>query len=163
MMVTVYLSLGSNIDRERHIRAAVSTLQREFGAVALSSVYETAAVGFNGDPFYNLVAAIDTDRPLRDLATWLRGVEAAHGRDREAPKFSARTLDIDVLTYGQEVGVVDGIELPRDEILKHAFVLAPLAELAPAARHPALGLSYAELWRRHDQDREACVIVPFQW
>lgn len=163
MMVTVYLSLGSNIDRERHIRAAVSTLQREFGAVALSSVYETAAVGFNGDPFYNLVAAIDTGRPLRDLATWLRGVEAAHGRDREAPKFSARTLDIDVLTYGQEVGVVDGIELPRDEILKHAFVLAPLAELAPAARHPALGLSYAELWRRHDQDREACVVVPFQW
>ncbi|AJD49412.1 7, 8-Dihydro-6-hydroxymethylpterin-pyrophosphokinase, HPPK [Isoalcanivorax pacificus W11-5] len=162
-MTRVYLSLGSNIDREHNIRAGLDALAAQFGEVHLSPVYESEAVGFDGAPFLNLVARIDTGLPLGELAGLLRDIEADHGRVRGDKKFASRTLDIDVLTYGDLTGLVDGVELPRDEILKHAFVLRPLADLAPQARHPVLGETYAALLARLDMSAQKLWQVPFRW
>lgn len=144
-MTRVYLSLGSNIDREHNLRSALQALRQAFGELTLSPVYESAAVGFSGAPFFNLVVAINTGLPVADLAVMLRAIEASHGRVRGQKKYASRTLDIDILTYGEAVGVIDGVQLPRDEILKYAFVLRPLADLAPHERHPEIGKSYASL------------------
>lgn len=159
----VFLSLGSNIDREHNIRSGLDALAAAFGQVAISPVYESEAVGFDGDAFLNLVAEIETDLPVGELAAQLREIEAAHGRVRGEKKFSSRTLDIDVLTYGDKVGDIDGVELPRDEILKHAFVLKPLADLAPQARHPQQQVSYADLLAATDFSRQKLWTVPFRW
>lgn len=161
-MPLVYLSLGSNEEREHHIGAALDMLQQSFGELRLSSVYEAAAVGFAGDSFYNLVAAIETALPVGELSRRLKDIEDVLGRRRDVPKFSGRTIDIDILTYGDRHGVIDGVELPRQEITENAFVLWPLAELAPDDVHPACGLTYGELWRQYEKD-QALHPVPFLW
>jgi len=159
----VLLSIGSNIDRERHIAAALDTLDSRFANARFSSVYESEAVGFEGDSFYNLVVAIDTDLSVAALGHCLREIENANGRLRDGPRFSARTLDIDILTYDALAGVVDGVRLPRPEILHNAFVLLPLAQLAPDDIHPETGLSYSQLWQAYDQSRQKIWPVDFVW
>jgi 2-amino-4-hydroxy-6-hydroxymethyldihydropteridine diphosphokinase len=163
-MPRVWLSIGSNIDRERCIRGAIRALRARFGDLVLSRVYETPAEGFDGEPFYNLVAGLETDLPPEQLHPLLREIEDVHGRERSGPKFSARTLDIDLLTWGDEVTKRGGKVLPRDEILKYAFVLGPLAEVAPDARHPETGQRYADLWEAFPAaSRAALHAVPFDW
>jgi 2-amino-4-hydroxy-6-hydroxymethyldihydropteridine diphosphokinase len=147
-MPRVWVSAGSNIDRERSIRAALWELKQAFGELVVSPVYETEAVGFDGDAFFNLVVGFDTDLAPRELHSLLREVESRHGRQRGGEKFSSRTLDLDVLTYGDAVTDEGGKPLPRDEILKYAFVLKPLADVAPGERHPETGESYEALWER---------------
>ncbi|SFM02786.1 2-amino-4-hydroxy-6-hydroxymethyldihydropteridine diphosphokinase [Marinobacter zhejiangensis] len=160
--VPVYISIGSNIDRERHIGKALDALADEFGELEISSVYESEAVGFDGEPFLNLVVAIQSDKSVAELSKLFKGIEAANGRVRNAPKFSPRTLDLDILTYGDKAGVIDGVELPRAEILKNAFVLLPLAEIAPDHLHPVANQSYDELWRSYRSNQKLWV-VPFSW
>ena len=162
-MARVFLSLGSNIDRERHIRAGLDALAQRFGELDVSRVFESEAVGFAGDNFYNLVVGIHTELPVGRLALGLREIEDANGRLRAGPKFSARTLDIDILTYDALTGTVDGVKLPRGEILKNAFVLLPLAELVPNAVHPVVGKSYRELWEEYDQASQKLWPVAFDW
>ncbi|WOX06981.1 2-amino-4-hydroxy-6-hydroxymethyldihydropteridine diphosphokinase [Microbulbifer pacificus] len=162
-MVTVYLSLGSNIDREKNLSAGLDALVETFGDLRMSQVYESEAVGFDGDNFYNLVAAIESDLPVGELALRLRNIEDANGRVRSGPKFSARTLDIDILTYDDLTGEVDGVKLPRGEILKNAFVLLPLSELAPDLVHPVQGKSYQQLWEEYDQASQKLWAVEFNW
>lgn len=162
-MAKVYLSLGSNIDRHKHLCAGLDALVREFGDLQMSQVYESEAVGFDGDNFYNLVAAIDTDLPVGELALRLRQIEDDNGRLRSGPKFSARTLDIDILTYDEHTGVVDGVKLPRGEVLKNAFVLLPLSELAPDSLHPTEGKTYQQLWDGYDQASQKLWPVTFDW
>lgn len=160
--VPVYISIGSNIDREHNIAQALDALAAEFGALDISSVYESEAVGFDGEPFLNLVVAIRSDRPIAELSSLFKAIEAANGRRRHAPKFSPRTLDLDILTCGDRSGVIDGVELPRAEILKNAFVLLPLAEIAPDQKHPVVGQSYRQLWQQYQSDQKLWV-VPFSW
>ncbi|MBN8429286.1 2-amino-4-hydroxy-6-hydroxymethyldihydropteridine diphosphokinase [Microbulbifer salipaludis] len=162
-MATVYLSLGSNIEREKHLSAGLDALVKAFGDLRISQVYESESVGFAGDDFYNLVAAIDTDLSVGALALHLRQIEDENGRQRSGPKFSARTLDIDILTYDELTGEVDGIQLPRDEILKNAFVLLPLSELAPDTLHPVVGKTYQQLWEAYDQSSQKLWPVEFDW
>ncbi|WP_299597204.1 2-amino-4-hydroxy-6-hydroxymethyldihydropteridine diphosphokinase [uncultured Microbulbifer sp.] len=162
-MATVYLSLGSNINREQHLSAGLDALVAAFGDLRMSQVYESEAVGFDGDNFYNLVAAIETDLSVGGLALQLRNIEDANGRVRSGPKFSARTLDIDILTYDDLSGEVDGVKLPRGEILKNAFVLLPLSELAPDAIHPVLGKTYQQLWESYDQASQKLWPVALRW
>ena len=145
-MPRCWLSIGSNQDRETSIRGAVTDLRSAFGALVLSKVYESPAEGFAGAPFLNLVAGIETDRSVAEIDRILRGIEDTHGRIRGPNKFAPRTLDIDLLTYGDMVGTLDGRELPRDEILRYAFVLGPLAEVAPDEALPGTGRTYRELW-----------------
>jgi 2-amino-4-hydroxy-6-hydroxymethyldihydropteridine diphosphokinase len=145
-MARVWVSVGSNIDRERHVRAALHALRERFGDLQVSPIYETPAEGFEGDPFYNLVVGFETDVPPERLHVLLREIEDANGRKRGSEKFSARTLDIDALTYGEQVTDAGGKHLPRDEITRYAFVLKPLADVAGEQLHPELRHSYAQLW-----------------
>ena len=151
-MPRVWVSLGSNVDRERCIRGAVTALRERYGALVVSSVYESDAVGFDGRPFYNLVVGLDTDETPAALCVHFRSVEDAFGRRRGRDKFAPRTLDIDLLTYGDEVMQGGGIELPRDEILHYAFVLKPLAEVAGEEVHPVTRRTYNALWDAFDGD-----------
>lgn len=161
-MARIFISIGSNTDRDHYIRAGVLSLQQYFGEVQLSSVYESEAVGFNGDAFYNLVAATDTDLTIADCVQVLKQIEDSHGRIRGAEKFCGRTLDLDLLTYDQLI-CQQPIPLPRGEITENAFVLWPMAELAPAAIHPLTQQSYAELWQAYPKTKQKIWPVPFNW
>lgn len=162
-MATIYISLGSNIDREQNTRAGIDALKQAFGELKLSSVYESEAVGFEGDAFYNMVIACDVDTPVHETNQILRDIEDANGRDRSGPKFSSRTLDLDLLLYDDLVLDEKGLKLPRGEILKNAFVLWPLAEIAPHLIHPETNTSYAELWSAFDKTKEALKPVDFSF
>jgi 2-amino-4-hydroxy-6-hydroxymethyldihydropteridine diphosphokinase len=158
-MTTVLLSLGSNLQPQQHLHAAVATLRGRFGDIRVSPAYRTAAVGFDGPAFLNNAVAIDTDEPLEALDQWLHAVEDAHGRDRSGPRFSDRTLDIDVVFYGDLIVEGPGhLRIPRPE-LKHAFVLKPLADIAPDFIDPVSGLDLATLWRAHRQFDDAFEVV----
>ncbi len=162
-MARVYLGLGSNIERERYIGAGLDALERLFGELDLSPVYDCHAMGFSGQPFLNLVAGVNTELGVGELAAQLRQVEKEHGRPDNARRNSSRRLDIDILTYDQLNGTVEGVELPRAEILYHAFVLRPLADLVPEECHPALGKTYSALWAAFDQSSQSLERISFLW
>lgn len=141
-----YLSLGSNIDPARNLCAAIEALRARFGAVALSPIYRSPAVGFDGADFLNAAAAIDSDLAPAALAAWLREQEARQGRRRGEARYASRPIDLDLLLYGDAVREVP--PLPRPELATDAFVLRPMADLAPTLRHPLLGVDLATLWSR---------------
>ena len=148
-MSQALLSLGSNIAPETHLPAAIAALQARFGELRVSPFYRTRSVGFDGADFLNAAAIINTDLAPQSLNDWLHALEDAHGRDRSGPRFGDRTLDIDIVFYDDLV--LDGpghLQLPRDE-LKHAFVLMPLAEIAPGFVDPRSGKTLEALWRAH--------------
>jgi len=144
--VDVYVSAGSNIDPELHLRTACRRLAARFGPLSLSSVYRTKAVGFKGDDFLNLVLSFSTDFDVHGVKATLDELERSAGRPRSAKSFAPRTLDLDLLLYGREVLDEPGVRVPRADILQYAFVLAPIAELAPDLRHPVDGRTMRELW-----------------
>ena len=153
-MGRAYLSLGSNLEPERHLRAALDELQARFGAIVVSPAYRSRAVGFEGNDFINLAVALDTELEPEPLNEWLHALEDRHGRRRDVPRYSDRTLDVDIVLYDQRV--LDGcghLQIPRKE-LRHAFVLRPLADIAPDLRHPVDGRSMAELWAAFPHDSE---------
>lgn len=145
-MPRVWVSLGSNIEREAHIRAAVDELARLLGEGLVSPVYETDAEGFEGPAFYNLVTGYETDMPPAELIALFRELEERLGRERSGARFDSRTIDIDLLTYGDMIAEVSGKQLPRDDIGDYAFVLKPLSDLAPDEHHPVLQKSYRRMW-----------------
>lgn len=148
-MARVYVSVGSNVDRDRNIAMALRLLEASFGPLLRSSVYESEAVGFDSAPFYNLVVGFDTDESPREIQDMLHRIEASSGRIRTTG-LSARTLDLDLLLYDDLVTETDGMSLPRKDITRYAFVLAPLAEIAGTLRHPISGQRYADLWSAFD-------------
>jgi 2-amino-4-hydroxy-6-hydroxymethyldihydropteridine diphosphokinase len=162
-MTQVLLGIGSNIQPQENICAGLDALQQSFGELAVSSVYHSAAVGFQGEPFLNLVVSLDCAVSVGELAVQLRHLEHAMGRPQQATRFSSRTLDIDILTYGDASGLVEGVQLPRGEIIENAFVLCPVAELAPAAIHPGTGLAYATLWQAYADPLQRVERVNFWW
>jgi 2-amino-4-hydroxy-6-hydroxymethyldihydropteridine diphosphokinase len=145
-MSTAYLGLGSNIDATAHIRSGIEALREAFSPVELSPIYRAPAVGFHGNDFINLVARIETELTPLDLKRFLHALEDRHGRDRAQPKFSDRTLDIDILLYDDLYLLSPELEIPRDEILTAAHVLKPLADLAPDVLHPVADRTMARLW-----------------
>jgi 2-amino-4-hydroxy-6-hydroxymethyldihydropteridine diphosphokinase len=120
-------------------------------------------VGFEGDNFLNLVAGLDTDQEVHDVNRQLHAIEDAHGRQRNGPRFSPRTLDLDLLLYDDLILSEDKLQLPRDEITHNAFVLRPLADIAPDLRHPVTGQTMAELWQAFDQTSQRLWPIPFEW
>ena len=162
-MALLALSLGSNIDAPNNIRKAVRALRHEFDALKCSSVYESEAIGFVGANFLNLVAIIETTADLSSISRFLKLLEDRFGRNREQPRFSARTLDVDILFYGDEKTKSGEIELPKEEITQYAFVLQPLAELLPDRIHGFTGLTYADLWDEFDQSNQQLWKVDFDW
>ena len=148
-MGTAYLSLGSNIAPARNLSRAISALRERFGDVQVSPVYRTGAIGFDGADFLNAAAALESDLDVHALNAWLHALEDAHGRDRSGPRFNDRTLDIDIVFYDNLVLEGAGnLQIPRDE-LRHAFVLKPLADIAPAFRDPVSGKALAAWWEAH--------------
>jgi 2-amino-4-hydroxy-6-hydroxymethyldihydropteridine diphosphokinase len=146
-----YISVGSNIDKEKNILTSLRALGLFFGDLIVSSTYETEPVGFSGDTFYNLIVGFDSELDVKTIAKQLRQIELDHGRTRECKKFSARTLDLDLILYGDLI-ISDGrLQIPRDEIERYAFVLEPLAEIAPSLKHPVSHLSYGEMWEKFDK------------
>ncbi|MET0357140.1 MAG: 2-amino-4-hydroxy-6-hydroxymethyldihydropteridine diphosphokinase [Cellvibrio sp.] len=160
-MTQVFLGLGSNLERKKNIQSGIDALQKVFGLLIISPVYESESVGFKGRHFYNLVVGIDTEFALAELSETLKKIEDDNGRVRTGPKYSPRTLDIDILTYGNFVGVEAGVIIPRDEITKNAFVLLPLSKIAPNELHPGLKKTYAELWSEYDKSTQHLWQVEF--
>jgi len=148
-MAQVYVSVGSNLDRERNIATALQVLTDRYGELQQSSVYESAAVGFDSAPFYNLVLGFSTQESPRVIQDQLHAIEDRCGRQRTAT-LSARTLDLDLLLYGDRVMADGKLVLPREDINRYAFVLGPLAEIAGTARHPVTAVSYADMWAAFD-------------
>ncbi len=146
MSVTVYVSLGSNVQRDRNIRLAVKEMRTAFGNLRLSPVYESASVGFDGSDFLNLVAGFETDNEVHEVVQELRVIEDRLGRDRSQPRFSPRPIDLDILTYDGLIIDEPGIQIPREEILQNAFVLKPLCDIAPDSVHPLVKQDYQALW-----------------
>lgn len=151
-MPQVYVSLGSNIEPEANLCACLSALQQTFGNLRCSTIYRSAAVGFEGEAFLNAVVSFYTELSSRELKAWLKQLEAQQGRTQNQQKFSARTLDVDLLLYADLVQAAQ--KLPHPDILDYSFVLQPLAELAPELQHPILGKSLASLANKLGQANE---------
>jgi 2-amino-4-hydroxy-6-hydroxymethyldihydropteridine diphosphokinase len=159
-MARVYVSIGSNIDREQNIDAALRELAADYGELEQSSVYESDAVGFDSTPFYNLVVGFRTADAPRAVQERLHAIENRQGRLRTA-ELSARTLDLDLLLYDDLVMTEGKLVLPRHDIDRYAFVLAPLAEIAGSAKHPVTGISYAGMWAAFDDSQQ--VLTKVDW
>ncbi|MCU7939537.1 MAG: 2-amino-4-hydroxy-6-hydroxymethyldihydropteridine diphosphokinase [gamma proteobacterium symbiont of Bathyaustriella thionipta] len=164
----VYVGIGSNIEQEKHIRLAVQSLQNAFGEqchLLLSPVYKTQAIGFDGDDFLNLVASFLTNLSAVEVEQKLKEIEHHNGRRRGQEKFSARTLDIDLLLYDQAIIDNNGISVPRDEIEKYAFVLAPLVDLAPDLIHPQTRQTMSKMWQQLRNTDNAGILekIDFNW
>lgn len=150
-MATVFLGLGSNVEPQQNLRRAISELQCRYGPLEISSVYENAAVGFEGADFLNLVVRVDTDESPADMHSQIESIHDMAGRERGKAKFISRPLDIDLLLYDDLVLDEPPITLPRGDVLEYSFVLRPLQELAPELVHPVTGLTMAEHWQQFDQ------------
>lgn len=161
-MPKVFVNIGSNIEPRMHIRNSLDALHEKFGELNVSKCYESQAIGFEGDNFLNLSAGFFTELSVADVVSVLHQIEDASGRERLNGKaWDSRTLDIDILLYGDVFGDVDGVELPRSEILEFAHVLLPLCELAGNQLHPVLGVSFAELIVGAKFDGQSIWEVPF--
>jgi 2-amino-4-hydroxy-6-hydroxymethyldihydropteridine diphosphokinase len=150
-MPIVFLGLGSNIDPEHNIRLALSELGRRFGSIILSPVYQSAAVGFEGPDFLNLVVQTHTEATAAEVHFELEEIHALAGRERGCEKYLSRRLDIDLLLYGQDCINVPPVRVPRRDVLEYAFVLKPLSDLAPDFRHPLTGRTLNEHWQAFEQ------------
>lgn len=144
-----YLSLGSNENPKHYLTLAIAALKKRFGEIVLSPVYRTSAIGFDGPDFLNAAACIETDWDVLKLDAWLHELENKHDRKRNVPRFSSRTLDIDIIYFDDLVtSGSDNLCIPRPE-LKHAFVLKPLVDIAPDFRDPVSGKTLAQCWADH--------------
>lgn len=161
-MAKIYISIGSNIDADKNIRVAIHALQDHYGKLILSSVYESEAVGFEGDNFLNLVAGLTTDEDVYAVAATLRKIEDENGRDRSGPRFSSRSVDLDLLLYDDLILQEEGLDIPRDEITKNAFVLLPLDEIASKLIHPVSGKTMCDHWINFDKSSQKLWVIDFK-
>lgn len=162
-MKRIWIGVGSNIDAPRNLRRGVMLLREHLGDLRLSPVFETEAFGFEGDAFLNMVVGAGTEFSPGELAALLRGIEDRCGRRRGAARFSARTLDLDLLTYGAEAGEIDGVQLPHPDALNRDFTLAPLAAVAGDERVPGGDDNWEELWARMGGAESKPRRIDFDW
>lgn len=160
-MRTIYLGIGSNVDTRRNIAFGIDELRRRFGELVISPTYRSAAVGFDGDDFLNLVVAAEDDREPEAIRDELEEIHRLAGRERGEERFSSRTLDIDLLLAGALV--LDGppIRLPRTDVLEYAYVLKPLCDIAPDMVHPETGRTIREHWEAFDQASQPLELVEY--
>lgn len=160
-MHTAYLGLGSNIDADRNIASAIACLRKTFHKIGFSPFYRCKPHGFEGEDFINGVARVQTDMAPLELKTWLIELENQHDRDRETPRYSSRTLDVDILLYDDLFLLSPQLEIPREEILQAAYVLRPLADLAPGLMHPVKRQTILDLWEAFTGDKTGLRPIDF--
>jgi len=151
MMATVYVGLGSNIEPEENLKLGIAELRRRYGEVDVSAVYRSAAVGFEGGDFLNLVGRFESESEPAEICQAIAAIHKLVGRDRRGGKWESRPLDIDLLLYNDRV--MEEPRVPRGDVLEYSFVLRPLAELAPDLRHPETGRTMLEHWQEFDASR----------
>ncbi len=156
-MTKVYLGLGSNVEPARNLRLGIRELSRRYGALELSNIYRSKAVGFAGEDFLNLVAGLQTECSPEEIHASIEELHALANRRRGESRFSPRTLDIDLLLYGDRVIDAGPIRIPRADVLKYSFVLGPLAEIAPNFVHPRTGRTIAAHWAEFDKNSHPLV------
>lgn len=161
-MAHVYVAIGSNVDPQKNIYKAAKELARLFPGARFSSWYRNRAVGFEGDDFINGVVGFATDAALSEVIESLHAVEALCGRPRNAPRWAPRSMDLDVLLYGNAVCAEPSMTLPRPDLVKRPYMLGPLAEIAPEVVHPTAGLTIGELWQRFDRHAHPMDRIPFE-
>jgi len=150
-MATVYVGLGSNIDPEQNLEFGIAELRRRYGEVDVSAVYRSAAVGFEGEDFLNLVGRFESESEPAEICQVIAAIHKLVGRDRKDGKWESRPLDIDLLLYNDRV--MEDPRVPREDVLEYGFVLRPLAELAPDLTHPVTGRTMLEHWQEFDASR----------
>lgn len=153
-MTQVYVAAGSNVEPAKHLALACTLIAAAWPDVRFSPAYRNVAVGFDGPEFINLVVGFSTDESLEAVIARLRDIEARCGRPRAAPKWASRTMDLDVLLYGDRVEQTSEYTLPRPDLVKRPYMLRPMAELAPDVRHPTAGRTMRELWQDFDRGHE---------
>ena len=158
-MVRAAVSIGSNLERERNVKDALTALGKTFGKLSRSPVYESAAYGFNGPSFYNLVVVFETSLDVRAVREKIQAIENQQGREMGENRSGSRSLDLDLLLYDDAVFHDQGLDVPRQEIFEHAYVSKPLADLLPATPHPVTGESFADIWFRLGSNQEALSVV----
>jgi 2-amino-4-hydroxy-6-hydroxymethyldihydropteridine diphosphokinase len=158
-MARVAVSIGSNLERERNVKDALTALGKTFGKLSRSPVYESTAYGFNGPPFYNLVVVFKTSLDVRAVREKIQAIENQQGREMGENRSGSRSLDLDLLLYDDAVFHDQGLDVPRREIFEHAYVLKPLADLLPATLHPVTGESFADIWFRLSANQETLSVV----
>ena len=148
----VFLSLGSNINPEENLQYACRELKKTFGNIQVSSVYRNKPIGFEGNDFLNMVVKVKSTLNPNEILNFLRGLEAATGRDTATGTFDSRTLDIDMILYHNLVHPEKPFKIPRQDIELYSFVLCPLAEIDPDGIHPVIGKTFKDLWEDFDQE-----------
>jgi len=161
-MADAYVAAGSNVRPRASLSAALRRLGRDFPGLRASRAFANTAIGFKGDDFINLVVAFPCELPTASLLDRLKSVERACGREPGAPRWGPRTLDLDLLLHGSAVGRIGGKTLPHPDLLTRAWVLGPLAELAPGLVHPVTGERFDALWRLFDQRAHPLTPVPLE-
>ena len=157
-MARVFVSIGSNIDKEKNISSSVSALQELYEPLDISNVYETEAIGFKGDNFHNLVVGFETNDTPLEISQVLKQIEAEHDRTRGKEQFESRTLDLDLLLYGDLVMQMDGVNVPHPDIMRYNFVLKPLAELAAETQHPENEKSIEDIMKQFKKNGEMKIV-----
>jgi 2-amino-4-hydroxy-6-hydroxymethyldihydropteridine diphosphokinase len=161
-MAQVFVSLGTNVNRDENLQKGLLAMQQAFGPLTLSSLFESDAVGFDGAAFYNMVVAFTSSDSVEQVSKALREIEFAFGRTLDAKKFSPRTLDLDMLLFDDLI-LQTPVQIPRDEITENAFVLWPLAEISGQLLHPVLQLSYQTLWHNYNKNKQQLRKIPFEF
>lgn len=161
-MPRVFVAAGSNLEPERNLALALGELVRAFPDARISPAYRNRAVGFDGPDFINVVAGFTTELPVAEVVARLRRIEALCGRPRSAPKWAPRSMDLDILLYGDLVCEEAKLRLPRPDLAKRAYMLGPLADIAPEVVHPTAGRTIGELWDRFDRDAHPLTRVPLE-
>lgn len=149
-MTDVYVAAGSNVEPEKYLSIALRALAAAYGPLTLSPAYRNQAVGFSGEDFINLVVGFRTEDEVAAVRQQLQKVEAACDRPPGAPKWAPRTMDLDILLFGDLVSNEPGLIIPRPDLLKRPYMLKPMADIAPEVRHPVLGKTMRELWQAFD-------------
>ena len=160
-MTQIYLGIGSNINREATIRHGLKALESYYGELHISPIYESKAYGFDGDDFLNLVAGFDCNVEIEDLEKHLKAIEHQSGRNHSDSSYCSRTLDIDLLLYGDLIS--EKYELPRSDIIQYAFVLKPLFDIAPDLLHPVEKKTIKEIWRSFNDPEQRIEEVSSQF
>jgi 2-amino-4-hydroxy-6-hydroxymethyldihydropteridine diphosphokinase len=158
-MTLAYVSGGSNLDAEQNLLRAAHELKDSYPGARFSRVYRNAAIGFEGPEFLNFVVELPVDGEPGALKAELERIEGLCGRPRYAPKWAPRTMDLDILLFGDRVQALPGLILPRPQLTNWAFMLGPMAELAPDVQHSTAHRSIGALWRDFDQQSHPLVPV----